>query len=70
MCTSVLLCYTHMCCGGHAGVEANFASFLEAVHTIFQLMFGEDMPTLWEDCSVASPFCTEDIYEDGKVCIF
>jgi len=53
--------------GNRLGPEANFASFGTAAHTIVQLMFGEDFPTLWDDCRVAQPSCTPDIVDgNGK----
>jgi hypothetical protein len=52
----------------NAGPQANFSSFFSAAHTIFQLMFGEDMPTLWDDCMVSPPECTPDVYDStGQV---
>lgn len=52
-----------------SGVGANFNDFASAFQTIFQLMFGEDMPMMWDDCYIQSPECTqEDIVDvDGKV---
>jgi hypothetical protein len=53
--------------GNRLGHEANFASFGTAAHTIVQLMFGEDFPTLWDDCRIAPPSCTPDIVDgDGN----
>ena len=50
--------------------HANFSSFGSAFHTIFQLMFGEDFPSLWDDCSVEEPNCTPDILDsNGAVVI-
>lgn len=52
-----------------SGSQANFQTFANSAQTIFQLMFGEDMPTLWDDCSILPPSCTPDIYDErGKVC--
>jgi len=56
--------------GERLGISANFASFPETAHTIFQLMFGEDVPALWADCSVQFPSCSKPVLDiDGKVLI-
>ena len=53
--------------GNRLGKEANFASFTNSAHTIVQLMFGEDFPTLWDDCRVAPPSCSPAIFDgNGK----
>jgi hypothetical protein len=62
----VLDCFTDVLFG--AGISANFSSFGDAFHLIFQLMFGEDMPTLWDDCALKPPYCTPDFTDvHGKV---
>ena len=64
------MCFGRVCLKfcSDAGVGANFSTFGEAFHLIFQLMFGEDMPTLWNDCAISYPECTKDFYDvHGKV---
>ena len=56
--------------GMRLGTEANFSTFDQALQTIVQLMFGEDFPTLWNDCSIQEPKCTPDIYDtNGDVIV-
>ena len=51
--------------GKRLGREANFQTFGNSFHTVFQLMFGEDFPSLMDDCSISieeSYSCTETIF--------
>ena len=47
--------------GSRIGFDANFATFPASLHTSFQLMFGEDMHALTDDCSISYPNCTPNI---------
>lgn len=49
--------------GWRVGPEANFSSFTNSLQTCFQLMFGEDMHVITDDCSVSYPSCTEHIID-------
>jgi hypothetical protein len=55
--------------GSRLGFDANFMTFQASLHTCIQLMFGEDMHALTDDCSVSYPSCTPNVLDpvNGEV---
>ena len=33
-------------------------------------MFGEDMPTLWDDCMISEPECSPDVVDSNGQVVF
>ena len=49
--------------GWRVGKEANFRTFPRSLQTCFQLMFGEDLFAITDDCRISRPECTDSIYD-------
>jgi hypothetical protein len=47
--------------GQTVGLKANFKNFQNSLHTCFQLMFGEDLWAITDDCVIEQPLCTPSI---------